>query len=212
MFRMQSKFWCLLAAALCCTAVVQAQWVVSDPTNLAQGIVNSSNQIVQNAKTTQGMLQTFAETQKIYRQGREYYDKLRAVNDLVRSARKVQECILMVGDMSDLYVSNYGKMLSDENFSPEELATIASGYTQLLQRGANSLKDLQGIINPSTLSLTDKDRLDVVDKSHAELTHLRDLTAYFTRKMRSVALIRAYEKNEKKRALSLYGTDEEKYW
>lgn len=212
MLRMKSKFGYLLAAALCCTAAVQAQWVVSDPSNLAQGIVNSSNQIVQNAKTTQGMLQTFAETQKIYRQGKEYYDKLRAVNDLVRSARKVQECILMVGDMSDLYVSNYGKMLSDENFSTQELSTIASAYAQLLQRGANSLKDLQGIINPSTLSLTDKDRLDVVDKSHAELTHLRDLTAYFTRKMRSVALIRAYKKNEKKRALSLYGTDEEKYW
>lgn len=209
---MNSKVLCLAAAALLCAVAARAQWVVSDPSNFAQGIVNSSNEILQSSKTTQTMLQNFTETQKIYRQGKEYYDKLKSVNNLVRSARKVQECILIVGEMSDMYVSNYARMLADDNYSAQELATIASGYTQLLQRGANSLKDLQGIINPSTLSLTDKDRLDVVDKSHAELTHLRDLTGYFTRKMQSVSAIRAYEKSEKKRALSLYGTDEEKYW
>lgn len=209
---MKSKVLCFLAAALFSAVAARGQWIVSDPTNFAQGIVNSTNEILQNSKTTQTMLQSFTETQKIYRQGKEYYDKLKAVNNLVRSARKVQECILIVGEISEMYVSNYGKMLADENFSAQELSAIASGYTQLLQRGANSLKDLQGIINPSTLSLTDKDRLDVVDKSHAELAHLRDLTAYFTRKMRSVALLRAYKKNEKKRALSLYGSDEEKYW
>lgn len=209
---MKSKCIFVIATALLCAVAVQAQWIVSDPSNFAQGIVNSSNEVFQSSQTTQTMLQNFAETQKIYRQGKEYYDKLRAVNNLVRSARKVQECILIVGEMSDMYVSNYGKMLADENFTSQELTAIASGYTQLLQRGANSLKDLQGIINPSTLSLTDKDRLEIVDKSHAELTHLRDLTGYFTRKMRSVALIRAYEKNEKKRALSLYGADEDKYW
>lgn len=202
----------LVAAALLCAVAARGQWVVSDPSNFAQGIVNSSNEVLQSAQSTQAMLQNFAETQKIYRQGKEYYDKLRAVNNLVRSARKVQECILIVGEISDMYVSNYGKMLADDNFSARELSTIASGYTQLLQRGANSLKDLQGIINPSTLSLTDKDRLDIVDRSHAELLHLRNLTSYYTRKMRSVALIRAYEKNDRKRALSLYGTDEEKYW
>lgn len=209
---MKSKVLCFLAAALFSAVAARGQWIVSDPTNFAQGIVNSTNEILQNSKTTQTMLRSFTETQKIYRQGKEYYDKLKAVNNLVRSARKVQECILLVGEISEMYVSNYGKMLADENFSAQELSAIASGYTQLLQRGANSLKDLQGIINPSTLSLTDKDRLDVVDKSHAELVHLRDLTAYFTRKMRSVALLRAYKKNEKKRALSLYGSDEEKYW
>lgn len=209
---MKSKVLCFLAAALFSAVAARGQWIVSDPTNFAQGIVNSTNEILQNSKTTQTMLRSFTETQKIYRQGKEYYDKLKAVNNLVRSARKVQECILLVGEISEMYVSNYGKMLADENFSAQELSAIASGYTQLLQRGANSLKDLQGIINPSTLSLTDKDRLDVVDKSHAELAHLRDLTAYFTRKMRSVALLRAYKKNEKKRALSLYGSDEDKYW
>lgn len=79
----------LLAARGAC-----AQWVVSDPTNLAQGIVNSTKQVVEAAKNGQTMLQSFQETVKIYEQGRKYYDALKSVSNLVRSARKVQQCIL----------------------------------------------------------------------------------------------------------------------
>ena len=81
-----------------------AQWVVSDPTNLAQGIVNSTKQVVEAAKNGQTMLQSFQETVKIYEQGKRYYDALKSVSNLVRSARKVQQCILLVGEISDIYV------------------------------------------------------------------------------------------------------------
>ena len=46
-----------------------AQWVVSDPGNLAQGIVNSTKQVVEAAKNGSTMLQSFQETVKIYEQG-----------------------------------------------------------------------------------------------------------------------------------------------
>ena len=91
-------------------------------------------------------------------------------------------------------------------------AAIASGYTRILQGSANTLKDLQGIINPSDLSMTDKDRLDVVDKTYAELLRLRNLTSYYTRQNLSVSYIRARKSNDMERTLSLYGTDEDKYW
>ena len=69
-----------------------------------------------------------------------------------------------------------------------------------------------GIINPSDLSMTDKDRLDVVDKTYAELLRLRNLTSYYTRQNLSVSYIRARKSNDMERTLSLYGTDEDKYW
>ena len=41
----------LLCLCLVCTGrSTYAQWVVSDPTNLAQGIVNSTKQVVEAAK------------------------------------------------------------------------------------------------------------------------------------------------------------------
>lgn len=203
----------ILASLLAlCAGRAGAQWVVSDPANLTQGIINSSNEMVQTSSTAQTMIQNFRETQKIFNQGKEYYDKLRAVNDLVRDARKVQRCILLVGEISQMYVDNYKRMLSDGNFTVRELAAIASGYTRLLEEATYALSDLKGIVNPSNLSMTDKDRLDVVDRSYEELTRLRNLTGYYTRKNIGVVLLRARRQKDMERFLSLYGTVEEKYW
>lgn len=51
----------------------KAQWTVIDPTNLAQSIVNSANEIVQTSTTAQNMWSNFQETVKIYKQGKAYY-------------------------------------------------------------------------------------------------------------------------------------------
>ena len=109
-----------------------AQWVVSDPGNLAQGIINASKNIVHTSSTASTMLNNFQETVKIYEQGKAYYDALKKVKNLLRDARKVQQTILMVGEITDIYVNNFQRMLSDPYFSPEELSAIAVGYTKLL--------------------------------------------------------------------------------
>lgn len=197
-------------AAVCPRA--SAQWVVTDPTNLVQGIVNSVNEIVQTSTTAQNIIGNFQETIKIYEQGKRYYDALRSVTNLVRDARKVNECRLMVGEITDIFVNSYQKMLADENFTVPELAAISVGYTKLLQQGANELRDLQDIVNPSDMSLSDKDRLDVIDRVHASLTRLRNLTAYYTRKNIAVSVMRAMEADNAERVLQLYGPDDQKYW
>ena len=43
-----------------------AQWSVIDPTNIAQSIINSSNNIVHTSSTAQNMINNFKETVKIY--------------------------------------------------------------------------------------------------------------------------------------------------
>lgn len=155
----------LLCLGLLLTArVTQAQWVVTDPSNLAQGIINSTKQIVEAARNGSTLLQSFQETVKIYEQGKRYYDALKAVNNLVRSARKVQQCMLLVGEISDIYVNGYQRMVVDDNFSAAELAAIATGYARIIEESAGELKELQDIVNPTDMSLTDKDRIDVVER------------------------------------------------
>lgn len=206
---MRNKFILLLAILSLGMGTAHAQWIVSDPSSLFQSIVNSANEMINTGSTAQTMIQSFQETRKIYLQGKEYYDKLRSVSNLVRQARKVQQCILLVGEISDTYINSYQRMLSDPSFTPRELSAIASGYTRLLQEGTNVLRDLQDIINPSELSMTDKERLDVVDKTYAELLRLRNLTSYFTRKNMGVARIRAHKEKDMQRYLSLYGSEDE---
>ena len=162
--------------------------------------------------TTRRILSLLKETVKIYQQAKKYYDALQSVNNLVRDARKVQQTVLMLGDISGYYVNNFKKMLTDPNFTSAELSAIASGYTRILEEANGVLGDLKQVVNITTLSMTDKDRMDVVDNCHKEMKRLKNLTAYFTNKNISVSYLRAKKKADTQRVISLYGDGSEKYW
>lgn len=199
-------------AILALTTTTKAQFVVTDPANLASGILNSANEIIQTSSTVSNVVKNFNEVKKVYEQGKEYYDKLQAVNNLVKDARKVQQTVLLVGDVSEMYVNNFGKMINDPNFSPAELVAIANGYSKLLNESTELLKDLKQIISSSSLSLHDKERMDIIDKVYKEVKDYHNLVRYFTNKNISVSILRAKKQNNTKRVLDLYGTSNQKYW
>lgn len=205
-------FMAYAAIMLAATPSVKAQWVVTDPTNLASGIVNSANEIVQTSNTVSNVVKNFKEVEKVYNQGKEYYDKLKAVSNLVKDARKVQQTVLLVGDVSEMYVTNFGKMMNDPNFTPQELAAIGNGYSALLNESTELLKELKVIVTASNLSLNDKERMDVIDRVHKEVKEYHSLVRYYTSKNISVSYLRAKKKNDAKRVLELYGASNEKYW
>ena len=189
-----------------------AQWVVTDPTNLASGILNSANEIVQTSSTVSNVVKNFNEVKKVYEQGKQYYDKLKAVNNLIKDARKVQQTVLLVGDVSNLYVNNFGKMLNDKNFSAAELVAIGNGYSALLNESTELLKDLKQIVTSSSLSLNDKERMEVIDKVYKEVKEYHSLVKYYTNKNISVSILRSRKQNDTKRVMDLYGSANQKYW
>ncbi|MDM1679902.1 DUF4141 domain-containing protein [Myroides odoratimimus] len=191
---------------------MKAQWVVTDPTNLASGILNSANEIIQTSSTVSNVIKNFKEVEKVYKQGKEYYDKLQAVNNLVKDARKVQQTVLLVGEVSELYVKNFGKMLNDPNFSAQELVAIANGYSVLLQESTELVKELKQIVSASSLSLNDKERMDIIDRVYKEVKNYHNLVSYYTRKNIGISILRSKKKNNTQRVLDLYGTSNQKYW
>ena len=204
---------------LVCTALMlavapsaKAQFVVTDPANLASGILNSANEIVQTSSTVSNVIKNFNEVKKVYEQGKEYYDKLKAVNNLVKDARKVQQTVLLVGDDSETYEKKFGKMLNDTNFNEQELMAIANGYSILLNESTELLKELKQIVNSSSLSLTDKERMDIIDSVYIKVKEYHNLVRYFTNKNISVSYLRAKKANSSKRVLELYGNANQKYW
>lgn len=201
-----------LFALVVTATTASAQWAVIDPTNLAQGIVNTTKQIMQTSTTAQNMINNFKETIKIYEQGKQYYDALKSVHNLVKDARKVQQTILLVGEISDIYVNNFQKMMADDNFTVGELAAIANGYTKLLSEGSNLLTDLKGVTSANGLSLNDSERMAIIDKVYNDVLYFRNLTNYYTRKNIGVSVLRAKEKGDLSRVASLYGSPEQRYW
>jgi hypothetical protein len=200
------------ALTLAVAPSAKAQWVVTDPTNLASGILNSANEIVQTSSTVSNVIKNFNEVKKVYEQGKEYYDKLQAINNLVKDARKVQQTVLLVGDVSEMYVTNFGKMMNDPNFKPQELVAIGNGYSALLNESTELLKELKQIITASSLSLNDKERMDIIDRVYKEVKDYHSLVRYYTNKNISVSYLRAKKKNDAQRVLDLYGTANQKYW
>ena len=145
----------LMGTVLLFSGKAHAQWVVTDPGNFAGNIVNSVKEIATASKTVKNTLDGFKEVEKLYNDTKKYYDALKKVNNLIGDAYKVKECILMVGDISEIYVTSYKKMLSDKNFRPSELAAMASGYAKLLEQSGESLKELKSIVKSGVLSMND---------------------------------------------------------
>lgn len=198
---------CLLAAS-----TANAQWVVSDPGNLAQGIINTVKQIAQTSTTAKNTLDGFKETAKVFEQGKKYYDALKDVHDVIKGGVKVKKSIEMVADISEIYVRNYQKMLGDPNYTPDELSTISFGYAKLLSESADVLQDLKNVVNITGMSLSDAERLAIIDQSYKRLLEYRNLVQYYTNKNISVSYLRAKKKNDTDRVMALYGSADERYW
>ncbi len=209
---MKVKILMVCMGLMLCTYSAKAQWAVIDPANLAQGIVNATKNIVQTSSTASNMISNFKETVKIYEQGRKYYDALKSVNNLVKDARRVQQTILMVGEISDIYVINFQRMMQDKNYTVEELGAIAFGYTKLLEESAGLLTELKGIVNISSLSMSDKERMDLINGIHSNVKDYRNLVNYYTNKNIAVSYLRSKKTGDTQRVLDLYGSDNDRYW
>ena len=83
---------------------------------------------------------------------------------------------------------------------------VAPLRSQLMQ-----VAGLKDIINPTGMSMTDKERLDLIERVYREMRHYRTLVNYYTRKNLRVSYLRAREKGETEQVLKLYGEDE-RYW
>ncbi len=202
----------MLSLCLLFVGKAQAQWVTFDPSNLAQSIINTTKNVIETSTTATNMISTFAETQKIYQQGKEFYDALKAVNDLVADALKVQQTVLLIGDITDIYVNSFQLMLYDDNFTTEELSAIAWGYTKLLEKSVEVLDEMKEVVNISTLSMSDKERMDVVDRCYKSVLQYRNLVQYYTNKNICVSYLRSKRAGDGAAIVQLYDDIYNRYW
>ena len=187
----------------------KAQWTVIDPSNLVQNIKSA----VQSSTTATNMVKSLQESIKIYNQSKAYYDALKSVHNIIKDARKVKLTLEMVSEITEIYTSGFNRMVSDPNFTVDELAAISAGYARLLEEGGALVAELKTVITGGNgLSLSDKERMDVVDQVYTKMLEYRNLTRYYTRKTISVSFIRSREKGDAHRVLALYGNPNDRYW
>jgi hypothetical protein len=201
-----------MSIVLASSASLKAQFVTIDPAHIATSILNTASEIVQTSSTVSNVISNWKEVEKVYKQGKEYYDRLKAVNDLVKDAKKVRDAILLVGEIGDIYVNSFQTMLSDPYFTFEELAAISNGYTMLLQESVDMMNEIKEVVNVNGLSMTDHERMDIVNYVYDRLKRHRNLVAYYTRKTISISYLRAKKAGDTDRVMALYGNANDRYW
>ena len=206
----------IMSMALVCLVGTQqqakAQFIVADPLNMATSIINTLTEIVETSTTATNVINSFKETKKIYDQGKEYYDGLKKVHTVFKDAQKVKSTILMVGEITDIYYNSYQLMIQDENFTVEELKAIAGGYAKLMEEANLVLSDLKEVVNEDVFSMSDRERMQVIDYAYERMSEYRNLVRYFTNKNISVSYVRAQKQKEADRIISLYSSPEDRYW
>ena len=77
---------------------------------------------------------------------------------------------------------------------------------------ADILQDLKNVVNVTGMSLSDAERLAIIDQSYKRLLEYRNLVQYYTDKNISVSYLRAKKKKDADRVVALYGDAEDRYW
>lgn len=189
-----------------------AQLPVTDLANITQSIINSGLEVTEAATTATNMVKNFQETTKIFNQAKEYYDKLKNINTYIKDGIKVKNTLLMVGEITEIYHNSFEIILSDDNFTYEEIAAIANGYSKILLASSGMVKELQNIIQVTGMSMTDKERIDLIDRVYHSVRRYRDVTKYYTRKAISVSYIRSQKSGNADGFYQLYGNNYERYF
>ncbi|MFV0339287.1 MAG: hypothetical protein ACK5MA_01465, partial [Parachlamydiaceae bacterium] len=90
---------------------------------------------------------------------------------------------------------------------------ISNGYSKLLKESGNLLSDIKNIVSVSNgLSMTDAERMAIIDQIHTKMLDYRNLVSYFSKKSISVSFIRSQQSGDMERVRSLYGDPSERYW
>ena len=105
----------------------------------------------------------------------------------------------------DIYATNIPRFRADRNFSPEEVAYMIRVYGRMLEESSQLVDELSLGARASSLSLTDKERLDLINQTYEKVQEHKALVQYFTNKNISVSYLRAKKKNDAGSVLRLYG-------
>ena len=160
----------LLIFTLCTASInsAYAQWLTWDPQGCLQGILNRVENVEAISKTTGETLQVFKQTKALYNESKQYYDALKQIKGVVKDTKKITDCAEMVSDMSQMFINDFDYFTNDPNLSLPVINRYMRKYNRTIRSATFRLKDL-GIVLGNYLSMSDKERMDEINKQYREI-------------------------------------------
>ena len=148
--------------------------------NTMKGLSSAANVLVKAGVKEQELTKVFSE--KNLQLAKTWYDGLLQVSSAVRTYRRVQSVFEKQGRIIQNYSTAIETLRQSPYVAPEQLSAMTTIYTKMLTESANTLSDLQTIVSPAMLKMTDADRMRFIDKLDAKITEQLGLINYFTQR------------------------------
>ena len=148
--------------------------------NTMKGLSSAANVLVKAGVKEQELTKVFSE--KNLQLAQTWYDGLLQVSSAVRGYRRVQSVFEKQGRIIQNYSTAIETLRQSPYVVPEQLSAMTTIYTKMLTESANTLSDLQTIVSPAMLKMTDADRMRFIDKLDAKITDQLGLINYFTQR------------------------------
>ena len=148
--------------------------------NTMKGLSKAANVLVKAGVKEQELTKVFSE--KNLQLAKTWYDGLLQVSSAVRSYRRVQSVFEKQGRIIQTYSTTIETLRKSPYVQPEQLSLITSVYTKMLTESANTLQDLQTIVSPAMLKMTDAERMRFIDKLDVKISDQLGLIIYYTQR------------------------------
>jgi len=134
-----------------------------------------------------------------------YFQELATVKPVVSGYHRVKEAIQRQEAIVALYQQGLGRMRQDGHFSAAELAQIESVFAGVLADSENNLGQLLKAVGDGAFSMTDEQRLTIVDLGADGLDKDYRNLQTFSNQARLLSVQRAKDENDYYTLLKLYG-------
>jgi hypothetical protein len=148
--------------------------------NTMKGLSKAANVLVKAGVKEQELTKVFSE--KNLQLAKTWYDGLLQVSSAVRTYRRVQSVFEKQGRIIQTYSTAIETLRQSPYVHPEQLSLMTSVYTKMLTESANTLQDLQTIVSPAMLKMTDTERMRFIDKLDGKISDQLCLINYYTQR------------------------------
>ncbi|GGG59764.1 hypothetical protein [Hymenobacter glacieicola] len=148
--------------------------------NTMKGLSKAANVLVKAGVKEQELTKVFSEKNMML--AKNWYDGLLQVSNTVRTYRRVQSVFEKQGRIIQNYATAIETLRQSPYVQPEQLSTMVTVYTKMLTESANTLQDLQTVVSPAMLKMTDAERMRFIDKLDAKISDQLGLINYYTQR------------------------------
>ena len=134
-----------------------------------------------------------------------FLDKLMDVSPAIKRYYKISEIITMQSKLVKEYRSAWNMFQEIKLFNKEELGFIEKVYKDLVEQSVQNLNALLLVITAGELRMSDDERIDTIDKIHADISGQLAFLRSFNSSTHQLALQRQKESSELKGLEKIHG-------